>query len=127
MPTVGGVCEGGFLAYRGGVKRVRERRAEYLAEPENARKSHIERQRAKEDREAAADTARDRRERRRAMADAVSGEMDMLFSPGRKHVRERKEWVAVAKHDDREAGAGGGPIDLDNGVVELPQHRETEE
>lgn len=57
------------------------------------------------------------------MAGALSGELDALFSPGVKHVQQRKEWVAVAKKDDRESGAGGqGPIDLETGVVELPQH-----
>lgn len=55
------------------------------------------------------------------MAGAISGELDTLFSPGVKHVQQRKEWVAVAKKDDRESGAGGqGPIDLETGVVELP-------
>lgn len=42
---------------------------------------------------------------------------DGLSGPSHKHVHERKEWVAVAKFDDREAGAG--PIDLDSGVVWL--------
>lgn len=47
----------------------------------------------------------------------VPVEMDELFGPSRKHIHERKEWVAVAKVDDHEAGAG--PIDLDSGVVRL--------
>jgi len=41
-----------------------------------------------------------------------------LFGPSRKHIHERKEWVAVAKLDDRESG--DGPIDLESGVVQLP-------
>jgi hypothetical protein len=49
--------------------------------------------------------------------DIVSAELDALFGPSRKHIHERKEWVAVAKMDDHEAGAG--PIDLDSGVVQL--------
>jgi len=49
--------------------------------------------------------------------DIVYAELDTLFGPSRKHVHERKEWVAVAKVDDREAGAG--PIDLESGVVRL--------
>ncbi|HWE89222.1 MAG TPA: DUF6191 domain-containing protein [Pseudonocardiaceae bacterium] len=51
------------------------------------------------------------------MGDFVSAELDALFSPSRKHVHERKEWVAVAKMDDHESGAG--PIDLESGVVRL--------
>ncbi len=54
----------------------------------------------------------------------VSPELDSLFAPGAKHVHERKEWVAVAKMDDREAGAGPGGVDLDGGVVELPRNKE---
>jgi hypothetical protein len=53
----------------------------------------------------------------RPRPDLVSVELDALFGPSRKHVHERKEWVAVAKIDDREAG--DGPIDLDSGVVRL--------
>lgn len=49
--------------------------------------------------------------------DFVSAEVDELFGPSRKHIHERKEWVAVAKVDDHESGAG--PIDLDSGVVRL--------
>jgi hypothetical protein len=51
------------------------------------------------------------------VVEAVSVELDTLFGPSRKHVHERKEWVAVAKMDDHESGAG--PIDLDSGVVLL--------
>lgn len=59
-----------------------------------------------------------RREREpRERPELVSVELDTLFGPSRKHVHERKEWVAVAKVDDHEAGAG--PIDLDSGVVRL--------
>ena len=47
----------------------------------------------------------------------VGVEIDDLFGPSRKHIHERKEWVAVAKVDDHESGAG--PIDLDSGVVRL--------
>jgi hypothetical protein len=99
------------------VKRVRERRAEYLAEPENARRSHIERERARVEREAAEDAARGGA-RHKPEAGGMPGELASLFSPGMKHVRELKEWVAVAKMDDRESGAGG-PVDLDNGVAAL--------
>lgn len=47
----------------------------------------------------------------------MSAELDALFGPSRKHVHERKEWVAVAKIDDHESGAG--PIDLDSGKVQF--------
>jgi hypothetical protein len=47
----------------------------------------------------------------------IGVELDSLFGPSRKHIHERKEWVAVAKIDDREAGAG--PIDLESGIVRL--------
>jgi hypothetical protein len=47
----------------------------------------------------------------------VSAELDALFGPSRKHVHERKEWVAVAKVDDHESA--GGPIDLDSGIVRI--------
>lgn len=87
-----------------GVKRYRERRAEYLALPEHLRNEAEH---------------RDRQQRRRELADAVSAELDVLFAPSRKHVHERKEWVAVAKVDDRQSG--DGPIDLEAGVVELPR------
>ncbi|HWC83515.1 MAG TPA: DUF6191 domain-containing protein [Pseudonocardiaceae bacterium] len=57
------------------------------------------------------------------MVEMVSAEIDELFGPSKKHVYERKEWVAVAKVDDHEqAGSGGkGPIDLDSGIVHLPR------
>lgn len=48
-----------------------------------------------------------------------------MFGPSKKHVHEYKEWVAVAKMDDREAG-GDGPIDLDSGVVQLRTSTEAE-
>ena len=90
------------------VKRFRQRRAEYLTLPEHVRREAEH---------------KDRMQRRRELGDAVSAELDMLFSPSRKHVHERKEWVAVAKVDDREAG--GGPIDLESGIVELPRSVES--
>lgn len=52
------------------------------------------------------------------MSDGIGVELDTLFGPSRKHVHERKEWIAVAKVDDHESG-GTGPIDLDSGVVRL--------
>jgi hypothetical protein len=65
-----------------------------------------------------------RKRRRRAKrrqpkdpVDLVGVELDTLFGPSRKHVHERKEWVAVAKVDDHESGAG--PIDLESGIVRL--------
>jgi hypothetical protein len=57
---------------------------------------------------------------RRTLTEAFAGELDMLFGPARRHVNERREWVAVAKIDDREAGAG--PIDLSSGKVSLGQY-----
>ena len=48
----------------------------------------------------------------------MSAELDALFGPSRKHIHERKEWVAVAKVDDHESG-GTGPIDLDSGIVRI--------
>lgn len=42
--------------------------------------------------------------------------LDELFGPSRKHIHERKEWVAIAKIDDRYSG--DDPIvDLTAGVV----------
>lgn len=60
-----------------------------------------------------------RRKRPQPQREEISIELDALFGPSKKHVHERKEWVAVAKVDDHESGAGGGPIDLDSGVVRL--------
>lgn len=49
--------------------------------------------------------------------------LDEIFGPARKHVRERMEWVAVAKIDDRVSG--DDPIvDLGTGTVTMPT-RET--
>ncbi|OXR47506.1 hypothetical protein B7C42_00631 [Nocardia cerradoensis] len=51
-------------------------------------------------------------------------EIDELFGPSRKHVHERKEWVAIAKVDDRLAG--DDPIvDLPSGTVTLSPTRRT--
>ncbi len=48
--------------------------------------------------------------------------MDQLFGPSRKHIHERKEWVAVAKVDDRLSG--DDPIvDLPGGTVTLSPAR----
>ncbi|RZS43223.1 hypothetical protein EV193_102202 [Herbihabitans rhizosphaerae] len=44
-------------------------------------------------------------------------EVESLFSPSVKHIQERKEWVAVAKIDDRETGSG--PLDLESGTVRI--------
>ena len=48
---------------------------------------------------------------RAARAVEAVAELDVFFAPSAKHVHDRKEWVAVAKIDDYESGAG--PIDLD--------------
>ncbi len=73
--------------------------------------------------------ARRRRERRRAAGSAAEAdsarqrmasaslEVEGLFNPGSRHQMDRSEWVAVAREDDREAGAG--PLDLDSGIVHL--------
>ncbi|MFF0496167.1 hypothetical protein ACFYU5_07170 [Nocardia aobensis] len=51
-------------------------------------------------------------------------EIDELFGPSRKHIHERKEWVAIAKVDDRLAG--DDPIvDLPAGTVTLSPTRRT--
>jgi hypothetical protein len=63
-----------------------------------------------------------RRRQPKERIDFVGAEIDELFGPSRKHIHERKEWVAVAKIDDHEAGAG--PIDLDSGVVQFPTSAE---
>lgn len=47
----------------------------------------------------------------------MSVELDELFGPSRKHIHEYKEWVAVAKLDDRQSG--DGPVDLDSGVMKI--------
>jgi hypothetical protein len=73
------------------------------------------------DRAARAQRRRERRAAQEARATrplaSASMELDGLFNPGRKHQLERMEWVAVAKEDERESGAG--PLDLDTGVVRL--------
>ncbi|WP_378732581.1 hypothetical protein [Nocardia brasiliensis] len=48
----------------------------------------------------------------------IGAEVDEIFGPSRKHIHERKEWVAVAKVDDRESG-DGPLIDLNSGVAIL--------
>ncbi|MGJ7905630.1 hypothetical protein ACOQFL_04030 [Actinopolyspora sp. H202] len=48
--------------------------------------------------------------------------VDGLFEAGSKYRLERAEWVAVAKEDDRESGAG--PLDLHSGRVRM--HRRSE-
>lgn len=48
-----------------------------------------------------------------------------LFNPSGKHQLEHKDWVAVAKEDERESGAG--PLDLDSGVVRLRHSDGTDE
>ncbi|PSR61021.1 hypothetical protein C8259_20915 [Nocardia nova] len=51
-------------------------------------------------------------------------EIDELFGPSRRHIHERKEWVAIAKVDDRLAG--DDPIvDLPAGTVTLSLTRRT--
>ncbi|WP_067846326.1 hypothetical protein [Nocardia lijiangensis] len=57
-------------------------------------------------------TARKRR-------DPVGAEVDEIFGPSRKHIHERKEWVAIAKLDDRQAG-DDPLVDLESGVVRMP-------
>ncbi|MCX4094072.1 hypothetical protein [Nocardia sp. alder85J] len=42
-----------------------------------------------------------------------------IFGPSRKHVHERKEWVAVAKADDRISG-DEPVVDLTTGVATMP-------
>ncbi|MEV0028077.1 hypothetical protein [Nocardia sp. NPDC050793] len=49
----------------------------------------------------------------------VGAEVDEIFGPSRKHIHERKEWVAVAKLDDRQSG-DDPLVDLESGVVRLP-------
>lgn len=53
---------------------------------------------------------------RREVASSVL-DVEGLFSSGAKHQREQLEWIAVAKEDEHEYGAG--PLDLDSGVVRL--------
>ncbi|MQY28092.1 hypothetical protein [Nocardia aurantia] len=48
--------------------------------------------------------------------------VDEIFAPSRKHIHDRKEWVAVAKADDRVSG-DDPVIDLDTGVATMPPHR----
>lgn len=54
----------------------------------------------------------------RRRRDPVGAEVDEIFGPSRKHIHERKEWVAVAKLDDRESG-DDPLVDLDSGVAGL--------
>ncbi|MGW4324461.1 hypothetical protein ACWEKR_01075 [Nocardia sp. NPDC004573] len=60
--------------------------------------------------------------RRRSRRDPVGAEVDEIFGPSRKHVHERKEWVAIAKVDDRRCG-DDPLVDLDSGTVTLPGPR----
>ncbi|BDT96711.1 hypothetical protein IFM12275_66870 [Nocardia sputorum] len=60
--------------------------------------------------------------RRRAHRDPVGAEVDEIFGPSRKHIHERKEWVAIAKVDDRTSG-DDPLVDLDSGTVTLPGRR----
>lgn len=50
-------------------------------------------------------------------AEAALGEVDVLFGPSRRHIREYKEWVAVRSEENHSSGAG--PADLDAGRIEL--------
>ncbi len=52
----------------------------------------------------------------------MGAEVDEIFGPSRKHVHERKEWVAIAKVDDRLSG-DDPLVDLDSGTVTLPGPR----
>ncbi|WP_092603724.1 hypothetical protein [Actinopolyspora xinjiangensis] len=67
--------------------------------------------------------ARRRQTRRVAHARRTDGSgqtvtgVDGLFEAGSKYRLERAEWVAVAKEDDRETGAG--PLDLASGRVRM--------
>ncbi|RJO74913.1 hypothetical protein D5S18_15985 [Nocardia panacis] len=60
-----------------------------------------------------------RRRRDNQPRDPVGAEVDEIFGPSRKHVHERKEWVAIAKLDDRQSG-GDPVIDLNAGTVRMP-------
>ncbi|WP_280492521.1 hypothetical protein [Nocardia asiatica] len=53
----------------------------------------------------------------------MGAEVDEIFGPSRRHVHERKEWVAIAKVDDRISG-DDQLVDLDSGSVTLPARRE---
>ncbi|CAM06044.1 hypothetical protein A8924_7242 [Saccharopolyspora erythraea NRRL 2338] len=73
------------------------------------------RARRRREQRAAAQHAPPPEERRRLGAAAT--EVEGLFSAGAKHRLERLEWVAVAREDERESGAG--PLDFDAGVIRL--------
>lgn len=60
-------------------------------------------------------TSERQRDRRRFAS--ASMEIDGLFNPGAKHQIEHKEWVAVAREDERESGSG--PLDFDSGTVHM--------
>ncbi|WP_433656972.1 hypothetical protein ACQPW1_36640 [Nocardia sp. CA-128927] len=65
-----------------------------------------------------------RRRTNRQLRNPISAEVDELFGPSRKHIHERKEWIAVAKVDDRESG-DDPLVDLTSGVVVLRVVRES--
>lgn len=54
----------------------------------------------------------------RPSADAALG-LDGLFNPGARHQQEHLRRVELVTEDDRSASNGGGPLDLDSGVVRL--------
>ncbi|WP_019930004.1 hypothetical protein [Nocardia sp. BMG111209] len=62
-----------------------------------------------------------RRSRTRPESRPLGADVLEIFGPSRKHIHDRKEWVAIAKVDDRVSG--DDPIvDLDTGVAMMPPH-----
>ncbi|RBO96728.1 hypothetical protein DFR74_101744 [Nocardia puris] len=55
----------------------------------------------------------------RGRRDPVGAEVDEIFGPSRRHIHEHKEWIAVAKLDDRISG-DDPLVDLESGTVTLP-------
>jgi hypothetical protein len=47
----------------------------------------------------------------------LTGMFDQLFQPGRRHMEEEANRLALSREEPGDADPGRGPIDLDGGVV----------
>jgi hypothetical protein len=58
----------------------------------------------------------------------LTGMFDQLFQPGRRHLEEEANRLALSREEPGDSDPGRGPIDLDGGVVVVraPQRAEAE-